>query len=167
MRQSAKPGQCGPARGAEAVTLALQHYADRGVFKGFSSRQGPGGRLDFRFTWLTPRPTMLSYDPPARLITFRNLLPGLRSKSALLVDVKALIDERAGRAILGHKRIDPRRVELGCSVRRGQVSVTLTVRGKHHDYAVRKGLNLVNDIFVLLHSTYPDYLSEHFGLPAD
>jgi len=37
----------------------------------------------------------------------------------------------------------------------------------HHAYAVQRGLNLVNQLFLFLQERYPEYLIEHFGLPAE
>ena len=146
---------------------ALQRYADRGVFRDFSAHHGRGGRVAFRFTWLMRRPMTLTFEPRTAALTFTTVLPGVGSASALSTELLALIDARRTRAVPAHKRIDGRRVRLERSTRRGDLSVALIVRGQQHAYAVQRGLNLVNDLFVLLHSTYPDYLSEHFGLSAE
>jgi hypothetical protein len=148
------------------VARALQRYADRGVFRGFSSRRGRRG-LEFRFTWLMRQPMTLVYDPRAASLTFPNLLPRVGSTALLRRDLYELIDALRTRAVPAHKRIDGRRARISRSARGGNFSLTLVVRGRHHEYAVRKGLNLVNDLFVLLHSSYPDYLAEQFGLPAE
>jgi len=153
--------------GADAVERALRRYADRGVFRGFSSQSRPGGRLEFRFTWLMHQPMTLFYDPRTATLTFRNVLPRVGSTASLTKDLYGLIDERRTRAVPAHKRIDARRVRMAGSTRRGDFSLTLVVRGRHHEYAVQRGLHLVNDVFVLLHSTYPDYLTEQFGLPME
>ena len=60
--------------GTAAVSGALQRYATRGVFRGFSMRPGRGGRRDFRFTWLTREPIVISYDRTARALIFKRLL---------------------------------------------------------------------------------------------
>jgi hypothetical protein len=52
-------------------------------------------------------------------------------------------------------------------MREGNFSLTLTIRGEHYEYAVRSGLDLVNELFLLLHESYPDYLVQHFGLSSD
>ena len=62
-------------RGTAAVSAALQRYAARGVFRGFSARPARNGRHDFRFTWLTRQPMTITYDPKSRRLSFRNLLP--------------------------------------------------------------------------------------------
>jgi len=155
------------ARSAEVVTRSLQRYADRGVFRALSSEPGRGGRVEFRLTWLTRESLTVTYEPRTGALTFRGLLPGVSAKSAPFADVTALIEGRRSRAIPEHKRVDGRRVRLSWSTRNGDMSLTVHVRGPHHEYGVQRGLNLVNDLFVLLHAGYPDYLAEHFGLPAE
>jgi hypothetical protein len=66
-----------------------------------------------------------------------------------------------------HKRFDGRRARVECTVRGGTLGLTVTVRGASHEYAVRRTLSLINDLFVLLHETYPDYLVTHFGISSE
>jgi hypothetical protein len=153
--------------GTAAVSGALQRYATRGVFRGFSMRPGQGGRRDFRFTWLTREPTVISYDRTAHALIFKRLLPAAGSYPGLSGELKRVVDEHQGRAVPQHRRIDARRVRLRCALRRGDFSLTLTVRGSHHAYAVQRGLNLVNQIFLLLQANYPEYLIECFGFSSE
>ncbi|HUE89087.1 MAG TPA: hypothetical protein VMO26_23660 [Vicinamibacterales bacterium] len=41
------------------------------------------------------------------------------------------------------------------------------MKGQHHAYAVQRGVNLVNEIFTVLQASYPEYLSEAFGLAVE
>jgi len=157
----------GEQRGVDVIARSLRRYADRGVFQGFTSRADRRGRLEFQFTWLTREPVTITYEPKRGALTFRHLLPGLRDGSPALADVTELIDDRSRRNVPEHKRVDGRRAQISWFIARGGLSLTVTVRGRHHEYGVRRGLNLVNDLFVLLHANYPDYLTEHFGLPAE
>ena len=56
---------------------------------------------------------------------------------------------------------------MACARRKGALSLTLTVRARHHEYAVRSALALVNDLFLLLHQSYPEYLIERFGASTE
>ncbi len=107
------------------------------------------------------------YDPRTAALTFKNVLPRVGSTTSLKRHLYGLIDGRRTGGVPAHKRIDARRARIARSTRRGDFSLTFVVRGRQHEYAVQKGLNLVNDLFVLLHSTYPDYLEEQFGLRAE
>jgi hypothetical protein len=155
------------ARGADGVAQALQGYADRGVFRGFSLRTGPGGRQDFSFTWLTPRPMALTFEPATGVLLFKQLLPGVGPNPALVSELKSIVSEHGGRAVPAHRRIDARRMRADCSVRGGHLTLRLKVRGRQHEYAVQRGLNLVNQLFLLLQASYPEYLVEHFGLSSE
>jgi hypothetical protein len=145
----------------------LLAYANRGVFRAFSERALRGGKQAFRFTWLTREPMTMIWDQAEGTLTFDELLPDVARASPLLAEVQELVGSRSSRSLPEHRRIDPRRARAECTWRRGTVSVVLHVRGRHQAYAVRKGVNLVNEIFTLLHASYPDYLWEAFGLPAE
>ena len=155
------------AQGADQVAGVLQSYADRGVFRGLKCERASGGRHMFTFTWLMRRPMTLGADPSSSVLTFKELLPCVDSKSMMVAELKALVEGRRSRALPEHKRIDGRRAHVTCAVWRGAFSLTITGRGRHYEYALRKALNLVNELFVLLHEKYPDYLIEHFGLATE
>ena len=153
---------------AATVRKALQQYADRGVFRGFSETRGRrSGTQEFRFTWLTREPMVLSHDSAAATLTFKELLPEVARASPLLADVEALIRAQSGPTVVKHRRIDRRRLDVRCVHRRGRVSVVLHTKGRVGAYAVQRGVNLVHAIFMLLQTTYPEYLWEAFGLPAE
>lgn len=149
------------------MQAVLQQYADRGVFRGFSARTGRSGVQEFRFTWLTREPIVLRYDPRASSLLFKALLPGVARASPLLAEVQALVVSRSSRALPAHRRIDRRRVEVECAYRRGTLSLMLLIKGANRAYAVQKGVNLVHEIFVALQASYPEYLWDTFGLPAE
>jgi hypothetical protein len=171
------------------VTAALQQYADRGVFRGFSVAKQPGGRYQYGFTWLMRRPFTLTYDPVRGVLSFKDLFPEVGPRSAIAMALRSVVAERSTRRIPEHKRLDARRVQAACAVQRGRFSLTMRVqrsgaakaRGKkrtgraggtretnsNDEYAVRQLLNLVNELFLTLHESYPDYLIEHFGLSSE
>jgi hypothetical protein len=149
------------------VALALQRYADRGVFRGLSVNAGRGGRQTFSFTWLTRRPMALTFEPKSGALVFKNLLPGVGANRALVADLKAVVDDHTRRGVPAHRRIDARRLRAACSVRGGHLTLSLQVRGAHHEYAVQRALNLINQLFLLLQASYPEYLIEQFGFSAE
>jgi len=159
-------------RSVDVVADTLQRYADRGVFRRFSARPGRGGRREFRFEWLTRRPITLTYDPRTRALRFSNLLPAVGTDRDLVTELTALVAGRTAtikneRAVPAHRRIDSRRASVISSVRGGHLSLTLTARGPHEVYLVRRGLMLVQELFLRLLETYPDYLSEHFEMSTE
>ena len=156
----------GPAA-TEAVSDALQRYAERGVFRGFSALPPQRGRRQCRFTWLTRQPMTITYEPRARLLAFPDLLPGVGNHPDLVAELKATVADHRSSAVPTHRRIDARRASVAGSMRRGALSLTLRVRGHNDEYAVQRGLNLVNQLFLLLQAKYPEYLVEWFGFSSD
>lgn len=149
----------------EPVTEALQRYADRGVFRGFTASPIARKRIEYRFLWLTKKPMTAVFDPASLRLTFPSLLPQLDRQAA--ARMKAVIEERSSKAAPAHKRIDARRARISGAVRKGDFSVAVETRGKNHDYAVSRALNVINELFVTLQEHHPEYLIEQFGFSAE
>lgn len=145
----------------------MQEYADRGVFRGLNVIERPGGRMECEFTWLLGRPMRATYDPARSKLIFPALFPAVGSGSGVAAELRAAVRERSTTGVPAHKRVDRRRAEFACSVSRGALSLTVEVRGSNHEYVVRRALNLINDLFLLLHQSYPDYLEAQFGLSSE
>lgn len=99
------------------------------------------------------------------VLTFPALLP--QATREVVAEMRALVAARATRAVPDHKRIDARRARLACTVRKGDVTLSVEIRGRNQEYAVKQALNLVNDMFVALHESHPGYLVEHFGISQE
>ena len=151
---------------SEPVTAAFRHYADRGVFRGFRATPAAGGRVDYQFHWLTRQP-MHAHVSRRGVLTFPALLPHVSGHPGLAPELKRMVAERSTRAVPAHKRIDARRARLTASIRRGDFSIAIAVRGANHEYAVKHALNLVNELFVFLHEGHPGYLVEQFGISTE
>jgi hypothetical protein len=149
----------------DPITAAFRAYADRGVFRGFRATPAARGRIDYQFLWLTRRPMTATCDPRRRTLSFPSLLPDLDAGAAR--EVKALVAARTDRAQPVHKRLDARRARITGAVRKGGFSLTVEIRGDNHDYAVKKALNLINELFVALHEAHPAYLVEAVGLSTE
>jgi hypothetical protein len=78
-----------------------------------------------------------------------------------------MVAERATRSVPDHKRVDARRARLTASITKGDFSLAIAIRGANHEYAVKRALNLINDLFVMLHERHPEYLIEQFGLSSE
>jgi hypothetical protein len=149
----------------ERVTAALQAYADRGVFRGFRATPAPRGGVEYRFLWLTRKPMAATFDSRRRVLTFPSLFPGVDTATA--AQLKAMVASRSDRDQPAHKRLDARRARLAGTVRKGDFSLAIEIRGRNHDYAVTKALNVINELFVALHEGHPEYLVERFGISAE
>lgn len=151
---------------ADPVSAALQRYADRGVFRGFRAVPGSRGRVDYVFLWLLRRAMTATFDPRRGVLTFPALFPGVNTPG-VAAELKDLVTQRSTKDQPAHKRIDGRRARITCALRKGTWSLTVTIRGANHDYAVRHALNLINELYLALHANHPEYLVEHFGLSTE
>ena len=140
----------------------LQGYADRGVFRGFAEAPARGGRHRFKFLWLTATPFVLSYVPTTGAFVFRDLLPNVPARSPVGVALRCFVGSRTGRDLPEHRRIDPRRAAVRGYVRGGAFSVALTAERNHHGYGVHRAVNLIHEIFMQLHTYFPEYMWENF-----
>jgi hypothetical protein len=145
------------------VREALQAYADRGVFRGFSEQKN--GR--FTFVWFFHHPMELIVDTAKHELRFKQLLPGVPAKSALYAELKSFIGERHDRELPEHRRVDRRRAEVSCTNRAGKVSISLTVKRNQYAYGVNRIVNLIHELFVHLRNAHPDYLVENFDAPQE
>jgi len=145
----------------------LQEYAGRGVFRGFRATPGPRGRVEYQFTWLFRRPMRAVFNPRRRTLTFAALFPGAGASKPMSGGLKTLAGSRGRNDQPAHKRIDARRARVTSTMRQGDLSLAIHVRGANYEYAVRRVLNLINELFISLHDEYPDYLIERFGLSTE
>jgi hypothetical protein len=153
--------------GTREVAASLQRYADRGVFRGLSVSDGRNGRREFRFLWLTRTPMLVTYDPGASTLAFPRLIPGAAAVPSMVTALKDVVAEHLDSAVPEHRRVDTRRATVRCTVRDGHISLSFVVRGTHHAYAIKAGLNLVNRLFLQLQAHHPDYLVQQFGFSQE
>lgn len=151
---------------------------------------GEGGVASFRFFWLGPRPFHIDVSPDGATLRVRSPLPALARYPAVRSDVERMIDERLDMGegpLPPHRRIDPEMVSVelvtasrpdsdtgagestGSGTPGGEASVDLvvTIREGHHEYAVRKVLNLIHEIWVRLQDRHQRYLWEEFQAPME
>ena len=105
--------------------------------------------------------------PGESVLAFPALFPAVESRSAMAMELEALVTARAAKQQPAHKRVDARRTRIACAVGKGDWSLSIEIRGANHAYAVRHALNLINELFLALHASYPEYLVEHFGMSTE
>jgi hypothetical protein len=145
------------------VRDALQTYADRGVFRGFSEVKTG----HFTFVWLLHHPMELIVDTAKGALRFKQLLPNVPANSALYAELKSFIRGRHDRELPEHRRIDRKRAEASCANRGGFVSVSLKVKNNQYAYGVNRIVNLAHELFLHLRERRPDYLVENFDVPQE
>ena len=56
---------------------------------------------------------------------------------------------------------------LGCALTWAGASVIFARVLRDHDGVDSHALNLINELFLALHTSYPEYLVEHFGMSTE
>ncbi len=108
-----------------------------------------------------------TFDTARGVLGFPALFPAVEPGSPMARALDALVRSRTERGQPVHKRVDARRARLSSAVRKGHWGLTVEIRGANHRYAVQRALNLINELFLLLHEAYPEYLIERFGLSPE
>ena len=100
----------------------------------------PHHRYEFR--WLTRTPVRAEFHERTRTLRFPGLLPAISKEIA--AQMTAIIAARGIRGVPAHKRLDARRARVSSASRKSAFSLSVEVRGRNHDYAVKTALNLIN-----------------------
>lgn len=144
----------------------LQGYADRGVFRGFRVTVGPRGVQRFQFLWLTRRPMVLVFSPTRRGLVFECLFPAADRVAGLTAAIRDAVRSSSSPARPRHRRIDARRAKMTCRFHDGDGSLRLSFAGPEGGQAaaaLRSALTFVNELFLILHECFPEYLIAQHG----
>jgi hypothetical protein len=155
------------------ISRELEGYAERGVFHSFS-RTGVGAqasaadRAEFCFSWLWNLPFQLTFDRRKKAISFPQLFPNISAGSELETALKAFIRKLSSRDRPEHRRLDPRRITVRYSNRGNSGSLEFLVAGNHYQYAVKKALNSVHEIFVgFLNVQHAEYMRKNLRVAEE
>lgn len=148
------------------VSAVLENYAERGVFRGFS-QDIRTNKAVFRMLWHRERVFELTFEPNKNTLRFAQVLPSVDAE--MFQDLQEFIRLRLSTELPDHRRIDPTIVKITPIRRSGNVSLTMQILDSDDEYAVRKFIHLVHEIFLtfLLDGRYYDYMVENFDLDPD
>ncbi len=133
------------------------------MFRSFSRRGS-----EFRFEWLWGLPFCLTFDRKAAALEFRELLPNIAVRSDLERGVKSFVRGFSAKDRPAHRRVDPAMLTVRYANRRGRATLAFGIRADDPEYAVRKALEVVNEVFLgFLNLHYPEYMAENFRLPME
>jgi hypothetical protein len=156
------------------VTEILEGYAEKAVFRGFSAHPSlggktRGGKAAYKMIWHHDRPFELTLDVPKKSLCFHEVLPGVPVRSPMYRDLKAFLKARQAEDLPDHRRVNPKKARLACANQGGTVSVTVTVKDGDFDYATRKIIHVVHEIFLIFleDGPYFEYMVEYLGLDPD
>jgi hypothetical protein len=153
--------------GVGAVRRCLKAYADRGVFRGYSERPARLGRVVFRFSWLARDPYDLQYEARTGTFVFLNALPNVAARTPIARALKTFVNGRSAESLPEHRRVDPARATVSAFVRRGELRLKVVALRGHHVYAANRVVNLMHEVYLHLHSYYPEYLWENYDVSQD
>ena len=151
----------------ESVAAILQGYADRAVFRGFSRGPVRGGRTIFKITWHRDRLFDLILDTRKHTLAFPLVLPMILPRSEMYRKFQDFLKSRSSKNVPAHRRIDPKKALVRCANRRGNVSLTMQVFKGDYEYAARKLIHLVHEVYLDFLQEYFDYQVEAFDLDPD
>jgi hypothetical protein len=151
------------------VTGILEGYAEKAVFRGFSADVKRGGKATYKMVWHYDRPFELLLDIPKKTLRFPALLPGIPARSGMYRELQAFLKSRRSEEVPEHRRVNPAKARIALATRRGAVSISITAKDADFDYATRKIIQIVHEIFLifLVDGPYYEYMVEHLGLDPD
>jgi hypothetical protein len=150
------------------VAGILENYANRGTFKGFSRGPDHAGTARFKILWHRDRFFDLILDTKKKTLRFPLVLPEVPAGSAMYREFKQFVESRHSATLPDHRRIDPKKAVIKPSNRSGTVALTATAKNSDYDYATRKLIHLVHEVYlVFLQEAHYDYLTEVLNLDPD
>jgi hypothetical protein len=163
---SMTPGKSTCSGAATAVAQTLEEYARRGIFKGFAAGSILRGRQRFRLVWHANRVFDIVLDVSKHELKVPVLLPSVPSKSTMQSDLGAFLARVASTELPEHRRIDSTKVRLVQSKTRGDVSLTAVVLDEDFEYAARRLINLIHEIYLNFLTTgiYEEYRAKVLGI---
>ncbi len=147
----------------------LENYANRGIFRGFSRGPVRNGKASFKILWHRDRVFELILDSNTRSLRFPVVLPEVPPASSMYREFKEFVASRQSADFPEHRRIDPAKAGVRSGNRAGNVSLTLKLADSDYEYATRKFIHLVHEIFMifLMDGPYFEYMVEVFDLDPD
>jgi hypothetical protein len=148
----------------------MMDYANRAVFQGLSQKQTRDGTASFTMTWHRNREFELILDTRRGRVMFPVLLPALPADTSMYAELKGFVASHQLPDRPEHRRIDRRKASLTCSLnRKRDVSLALIVKDGDYDYAVRRLVQLVHEIYLIFLSSgvYYNYKVEQLNADPD
>ncbi len=153
----------------DVVAGVLAAYAERRVFHGFSRKPTSPGKASFQIVWHRGRVFELVFDASAGTLRLPALLTGVHADPTMYEELKDFIRSRQAGEVPDHRRLDARKLQIRTYNRGGDILLVLKTKDGDSEYAVRKLVHLINEIYLtfLADGKYFDYMVETFNLDPD
>ena len=111
----------------------------------------------------------LILDVDKKTLYFPMVLPQVPARSSMDREFREFVESRHSRELPEHRRIDPRKARLTAGNRRGNTTLTMTVKGADFEYAARKLIHAVHEVYLtyLNDGRYYNYMVEVFDIDPD
>ena len=125
--------------------------------------------MTFKTMWQSDRSFEFEVDLRKDTMSFPAVLPDVPAHSSMYWEFREFVESRQSAGVPDHRRIDPAKVQVRCGNRDGNVSLTVAVKDGDYEYAVRKLVGLVNEVYMvfLYGGGYDDYMTDTFGWDPD
>ncbi len=150
----------------DLVTGILEGYASRGVFAGFRQNKRQPRKVDFTILWHFRRAFSIQLDETKASLTLTGLLPQVSAAGNLRRELAVYLQQYAAPERPPHRRIDSEKARVTCYVRNDTPSLRVAVLDGDFEYATRRLIHLVNELFLdfLRDARYVDYMVAHLGM---
>jgi hypothetical protein len=117
--------------------------------------------------WHKERFYDLIYDVGKHSLRFPVVLP--KVSRPMYEEFKKFVASRQSAKMLEHRRIDPKKVRISCSLKNGDISLLFISKDKDLEYATQKLINLMHEVFMdfLRDGLYYEYMIETFDIDRD
>ena len=147
------------------VDEALEIYANKGVFRSFSSIVRSKSGATYRMKWHKERFYDLIYDIEKCSLRFPVVLR--KAPRPMYEEFKKFVVSRQSTEMLEHRRIDPTKIRISCSFKNGNISLLFISKDRDLEYATQKLINLMNEVFMVFLREYYEYTIKTFDIDRD
>lgn len=154
---------------ARHVGEVLEGYAARGFLYGLGARQDINGRSRYELRWHYDRMLALQLDTADKTVGFPAVLPAVPARSEMYRCIKKFLSSFSSGDRPAHRSVDTSKARVRCNNVRGTVAIKIDILDGDVEYATRKLINIVHELFVVFLREGPcfDYRVRHLGLNPD
>lgn len=147
--------------GSAVIDRYINECTTKGVFRQLKTTEAEGA-TNYRFGWLSRLQAFsLRYSHKDETLAFKNVFPDITAEVELYLN--NLLKRMTGDAVPAHRRIETDKVELALVNNDGSGDLVMKINGDNHEYAIRRLVNLVNEMYQGLQLTHADYSAAVHG----
>lgn len=152
-----------------SVGALIEDYVGRGVFRAAAQPSSRKGREQYRIVWFRDQRMDLHVDTRRARASLSGVLPSIHPRSKLDRALRAWLRSREAPELPAHRRLDPDQFQAGLRNTAGNIQLTIVSLAHEPTQAVRKLLNLVNELYLdfLAAPARYDWIVEAFDLDPD